>query len=243
MTEQYDEIGADYEGFKTLPMARYPEQSSFLDLLGDVTGKSVIDLACGTGFYTRSIRRLGSAEITGVDISQEMIDHAKKLEANDPLGIDYAVADVSDLPQRGRFDIATAVYLLNYAFDFSEMERMCQGAHRNLKEGGEFFVLTQNPDFSFSGPNATKYGFTFVPLGTTVIGRRVRITAQLPSPISFETSIVHRVVYEDALSITGFRDIDWVPLDVPDAAVRKYGSRYWDDFRANPPLAMLRCRR
>jgi toxoflavin synthase len=243
MTEQYDEIGADYEGFKTLPMARYPELSSFPDLLGDVAGKSVIDLACGTGFYARNIRTKGSTDVLGVDISQEMIDHARKLEANEPLGINYVVADVDQLPQLGRFDIATAVYLLNYAADFAEMKRMCQGIHRNLTDGGEFFVLTQNPDFSFTGPNATKYGFTFIPLGRTMIGRRVRITAQLSSPISFETAIVHRLVYEDALSITGFRDIEWVPLEIPEEAIHKYGNRYWDDFRANPPLAMLRCRR
>jgi toxoflavin synthase len=243
MTEQYDKIGGDYEQIKTLPMARYPERRSFLDLLGDVAGKSVIDLACGTGFYTRMIRALGGSEVTGVDISQEMIDHARKLEANEPLGIHYVVANVGELPRLGSFDIATAVYLLNYAADFSEMERMCQGVYRNLRDGGEFFVLTQNPDFFHHGPNTTKYGFTFTPLGSGIIGRRVRITAQLPTPISFETSIVHRVVYEDALSITGFRDIDWVPLDVPDEAIREYGNRYWDDFRANPPLIMLRCRR
>jgi hypothetical protein len=58
----------------------------------------------------------------------------------------------------------------------------------------------------------------------TDLGHRVRITAELASPISFETSIVRRVVYEEALRISGFRDVEWVPLEVPDEAIRQYGS-------------------
>jgi 2-polyprenyl-3-methyl-5-hydroxy-6-metoxy-1,4-benzoquinol methylase len=240
MTEQYDQI--DWDEIKTLPMAMYPERSGVLDLLGDVAGQSVIDLGCATGFYTRLIRSLG-ADVTGVDIAQEAIDHAKKREANEPSGVNYVVADAGELAKLGDFDVATAVLLLNGVGDFSEMERVCQAIHRNLTDGGRLCVLTLNPEFSLAGPNATKYGFTFVALEHTPIGRKVRMTAQLPSPVSIETAIVHRVVYEDALSITGFRDIDWVPVGVPREAVHRYGNRYWDDFRLNPPLAMLRCRR
>jgi toxoflavin synthase len=241
MTEHND--GSEFEEIKTLPMARYPERDGFLTLLGDIAGKSVLDLGCKTGFYTRIIRSLGDVDVLGVDSSQKRIDNARKREANEPLGINYAVADVGELPKLGEFDIATAVLVLNDVHDFSEMERLCRGVRRNLNDGGEFVVLTLNPEFSFTGPNATKYGFTLVALKPMPIGRRVRMTAQLPSPITAETAIVHRVAYEDALSVTGFRDIDWIPIDVPQQGVDQYGDRYWDDFRANPPLAMLRCRK
>ncbi|MFB7165992.1 class I SAM-dependent methyltransferase [Streptomyces sp. NPDC056242] len=71
--QQYDEIGEAFEGFKSLPLMRYGEVPSFLETVGDVSGKSVLDLACGTGFYSREFRRRGATDVFGVDISGEMI--------------------------------------------------------------------------------------------------------------------------------------------------------------------------
>lgn len=243
MSEQYDAIGEAYEGFKTLPMARYIERDNVLMMLGDLRGKAVVDLACGTGFYTRQIRTLGGRHVVGVDISAEMVKAARALEARKPLGISYRVADAADLPTFGSFDLVNAVYLLNYAEDEPMMKRMCDGAYRNLTDGGEFIILTQNPDFSFTGPQPTKYGFTFIAAGPMPTGNRVNITAHLDPPITFETFIIDRDVYERTLAAAGFTDITWSSLRIPDAAVREFGPHHWDDFTANPPLIMVHCRR
>jgi toxoflavin synthase len=64
-----------------------------LRLIGDPTGKKVIDIACGEGFYTRMIRQRGAAKVTGVDLSEKMIGLARASEAQEPLGIDYIVGD------------------------------------------------------------------------------------------------------------------------------------------------------
>ncbi|WP_267244056.1 class I SAM-dependent methyltransferase [Streptomyces sp. PR69] len=242
--QQYDEIGEAYEGFKSLPLARYPEVGSFLAMLGDVRGKSVLDLASGTGFYTRQFKRRGAAEVLGIDISREMVAAARQLEERDPLGVRYEVGDVSELPPLGRrFDLATAVYLLNYAEDAATMERMCRGIHRSLVPGGEFFVLTQAPDYRFDGPPTGKYGFLYEPTGEEAgTGPRVRITALLDPPIEFVTVYPRREVYETCLRAAGFGEVTWVPLQVPEEGVRKFGAAFWADFLANPPLEMLRCR-
>ncbi|MEU6877815.1 class I SAM-dependent methyltransferase [Streptomyces sp. NPDC046712] len=224
-------------------MARYPERAGFLRLLGDVRGRSVLDLACGTGFYTRQIKRLGAADVLGVDISGEMVAAARRIEENSPLGVRYAVADAAELPVPERpFDLATAVYLLNYADDAAAMERMCRGVHRSLVPGGEFFVLTQAPDFRFDGPSTGKYGFLYTPVGEGAIGPRVRITALLDPPVEFVTNYPRREVYEQSLRAAGFGEVTWVPLHVPADGVRAMGERFWADFLANPPLVMLRCR-
>ncbi|GAA1909680.1 class I SAM-dependent methyltransferase [Streptantibioticus ferralitis] len=241
--QQYDAIGESYEGFKTLPLARYPEQHSFLRMLGDVTDRSVLDLACGTGFYARQIKRLGAAGVLGLDISPQMVGAARAIEWRAPLGVRYAVADATDLPGIDRFDAVTAVYLLNYADSEQAMERMCAGAFRNLRDGGEFLALTQNPDFRFTEATTAKYGFTYVPTGPGPIDPRVRITALLDPPIAFDTNYPERAVYERALASAGFTDVTWVPLEVPGAAEQVFSPGFWDDFLANPPLIMLRCHR
>ncbi|MGW3950621.1 class I SAM-dependent methyltransferase [Streptomyces sp. NPDC004752] len=240
--QQYDEIGEAYEGFKTLPMARYAEVPSFLGMLGPLTGGSVLDLACGTGFYTRQIERLGAAHVLGVDISGEMIAAARSIEARHPSGIRYDVRDAAELDfPEPEFDVATAVYLLNYADDEEGMARMCRGIHGSLKDGGRFYTLTQNPAFRFDGPSTDPYGFRYEQVGATPMGPRVHITALLDPPIGFDTNCPPRETYERVLHAAGFRNVEWVPLQVSEASKAAFTDGFWDDFLANPPLVMLRC--
>ncbi|MET9320457.1 class I SAM-dependent methyltransferase [Streptomyces sp. NPDC003038] len=242
--QQYDEIGEAYEGFKALPLEQYAVVPSFLSMVGDVRGKSILDLACGTGFYSREFRRRGAGEVLGIDISGEMVSVAQQLEDRDPLGVRYEVGDVAELrPFEQRFDIGLAVQLLNYAEDIATTERMCRNVHRSLKPGGEFFVLCQSPDYRFDGPTPEKYGFRTELTGEEAeTGPQVRTTALLDPPVSFVANRPRREVYEKSLGAAGFSEATWVPMEVSDAGVRKFGADFWADFQANPPLEMLRCR-
>ncbi|MER6298740.1 class I SAM-dependent methyltransferase [Kitasatospora sp. NPDC001539] len=243
--QQYDEIGEAFEGFKSLPLIRYGEVPSFLGLVGDVSGKSVLDLACGTGFYSREFMRRGAKEVLGVDISGEMIAVAREFERREPLGARYEVGDVAELaPLDRRFDIALAVQCLNYAQSRAELERMCRNIHRNLVPGGELFVFAQKPDYRFDCASLEKYGFRCEPTGEEIeIGPRVRVTALLdPQPISILGVVPRREVYEESLRAAGFGELEWVPLQVSEAGVREYGEEFWADLLASPPLELLRCR-
>ncbi|MCX3063521.1 class I SAM-dependent methyltransferase [Streptomyces beihaiensis] len=242
--QQYDEIGEAYEGFKALPLEQYAVVPSFLGMVGDVDGRSVLDLACGTGFYSRELRRRGAADVLGVDISGEMVAVADQLEKEQPLGVRYEVGDVAELRHLGRrFDIALAVQLLNYAPDVATTERMCRNVRRHLRPGGELFALNQSPDYRFDGPTPDKYGFRTELTGVAVeTGAQVRTTALLDPPVSFVANLPRRDVYEKCLTAAGFSDVTWVPLTVSEAGVREFGADHWADFHANPPLEMLRCR-
>ncbi|MEV7380361.1 class I SAM-dependent methyltransferase [Streptomyces lydicus] len=242
--QQYDEIGEAYEGFKSLPLEHYALVPGFLAMVGEVRGRSVLDLASGTGFYSREFKRRGATEVLGIDISGEMIAVAEKLEKHDPLGVRYEVGDVSALRPLGRcFDIATGVQLLNYAEDVAVMEQMCRNVHQSLVPGGEFFLLNQSPDYRFDGPSLGKYGFLCEPTGEEAeTGPRVRVTALLDPPIEFVTTRPRREVYEKCLQAAGFSDVAWAPLKVSDAGVRKFGADFWADYLANLPMEMLRCR-
>ncbi|MEZ0090805.1 hypothetical protein [Streptacidiphilus sp. EB129] len=70
----------------------------------------------------------------------------------------------------------------------------------------------------------------------------MRITALLDPPISFVANPPSREVLEKCLRAAGFNELTWVPLEVSAAGVREYGRDLWDDYAANPPLTMLRCR-
>ncbi|MFE5481343.1 class I SAM-dependent methyltransferase [Streptomyces sp. NPDC056527] len=243
--QQYDEIGEAFEGFKALPLTRFGEVPSFLGMVGDVSGKSVLDLACGTGFYSREFKRRGATDVFGVDISVEMIAAARQIEERDPLGVRYEVGAVEELETLDRrFDIALAVQCLNYAEDIAAMERMCRNIHRSLVPGGEFFVFAQKPDYAFDCASLGTYGFHCEPLGEEIeTGPRVRVTALLdPQPISIVAAAPRREVYEHCLAAAGFSEVEWVPLTVSEAGIREHGEDFWADLLAHPPLEMLRCR-
>ncbi|MEW2557118.1 class I SAM-dependent methyltransferase [Streptomyces zhihengii] len=245
MTGQlYDDIGEAFEGFKGLPLARYVEVPGFLALVGEVRGRSVLDLACGTGFYSREFKRRGASDVLGVDISGVMIAASRAREDEEPLGVRYETGDIAEPPAHGeRFDLAVAVQAFNYADDVATVERMCRSIHGRLTAGAELFVFGQNPDYGFDGPSLAKYGFLCEPTGReSEVGPQVRITALLDPPISFVANPPTRRVYESCLRAAGFTDITWVPLEVSAAGVRECGEGYWDDYRAHPPLTMLRCR-
>ncbi|NXY96641.1 class I SAM-dependent methyltransferase [Streptomyces sp. BR123] len=228
--QQYDGIGEAFEGFKSLPLMRYGEVPSFLGMVGDVSGRAVLDLACGTGFYSREFKRRGAADVFGVDISVEMIAAAREIERRDPLGVRYEVGDV--------------VQCLNYAEDIAGMERMCRRIHRSLVPGGEFFVLAQKPDYGFDCASLDAYGFLCEPTGAEIeTGPQVRVTALLaPQPIGIVTTAPRREVYEECLRAAGFSAVEWVPLEVSEAGIREFGEDFWADLLAYPPLEMLRCR-
>ncbi|MFF1376587.1 class I SAM-dependent methyltransferase [Streptomyces sp. NPDC058308] len=243
--QQYDGIGEAFEGFKALPLIRHGEVPSFLGMVGDVRGRTILDLACGTGFYSREFKRRGAADVLGVDISSEMIAVAREMERQEPLGLRYEVGDVAALraPERP-FDIALGVQCLNYAEDVAALERMCRNIHRSLAPGGEFFVFAQNPDYRFDCPSLDRYGFRCEPTGEELeAGPRVRVTALLdPEPISILGVVPRRDVYEKCLRAAGFTELTWVPVEVSEAGIEEYGADFWADALAHPPLEMLRCR-
>src|SRR5215472_638190 len=135
MTTKYDPIAEQYKRAKQQAWRAHIEAFTLLRLIGDPTGKTVIDIACGEGFYTRLIRRRGAAKVSGVDLSEKMIGLARASEAQQQLGIDYMVGDGLNLGVEAQYDLAVAAYFLNYAHDCEELDAMCRGVACCLKKG------------------------------------------------------------------------------------------------------------
>lgn len=99
-------------------------------------GRRLLDLGCGTGKSFMPMLSRGY-EVTACDISPAMVARAR---ARSGLGRDQVlVADLRDLPQLGRFDIATCLDdSLNYLLSDEELELALAGVARNLDAGGLF---------------------------------------------------------------------------------------------------------
>jgi malonyl-CoA O-methyltransferase len=53
------------------------EQRAMLELLPDLAGKAVLDLACGSGRYLATLIERGASRVVGLDISPRMLARAK----------------------------------------------------------------------------------------------------------------------------------------------------------------------
>jgi toxoflavin synthase len=149
-------------------------------LIGDPTGKAVVDIACGEGFYTRTIRKRGAAKATGVDLSEKMIGLARASEAQQRFGIDYVVGDARNPGLAAEYDLAIAAYFLNYAHDRAELNAMCSGIARCLKPGGRFVTVNGNPACDYAAaPSYRKYGFEAAVVGPLSEGAPITWTFYL----------------------------------------------------------------
>ncbi len=241
---QYDAIAAPYQRTRESPLRRYVEAWTFLDLLGDVTGRSVLDLACGAGHYTRELAARGARRVLGVDISPAMIKLARAGEGA-PGSVEYLVGDVAALPPIGPFDLATAAYLLHYARDAAELGRMCAGIASALAPGARLVALNENP----AQPADRYAGYLHYGFDKSATEPRREGTAITYAMVSgrelFRFEVYHHeaATYERALAAAGFVDIAWHPLRLDPAGVAALGSAYFDEYLANPPVVGLTARR
>ncbi len=138
--EAYDEFqrsGGDYYRFEFFGPAQ-------VELCGDVRGLRVIDLGCGAGYFSRQMAARGAA-VTGVDISERQIEHARRHEAGTPLGIEYIVMDATEVGgrfERESFDLVTSCLALQ---DMPQPGEVTAQAFRLLRPGGRMNASITHP--------------------------------------------------------------------------------------------------
>jgi SAM-dependent methyltransferase len=118
-----------------------------LELLGELSGRSLLHLCCNSGQDTLSLARHG-ARITGVDISDEAIDFATQLATDSGLHAKFERADVYDwLPkaaqERRNFDRVFLSYGAIYWL--SDLGALMRGAARVLAPGGRLVLVEFHP--------------------------------------------------------------------------------------------------
>ena len=120
-TNTYDEFASQYADMMSAQeqagVAPDSAMARFLQVVGDVSGLTVLDAGCGEGYLSRILAQRG-AHVTGIDISSRLIEMAR---AKDPDGaITYEVADLSQpLPAyQAHFDLVASYFVLNDVYDY-----------------------------------------------------------------------------------------------------------------------------
>ena len=147
MAEKYNEL-IDHK-----PHNAYYDRPNTLELIPDVSGKVVLDAACGPGKYAEILLALG-AMVKGFDLSPKMVELAKK--RNGEQG-DFFVHDLSqpfDMITSSSCDIVLCALAMHYLEDWSPAIREF---HRVLKPRGLVVISIEHPFFEYNYFNSKRY--------------------------------------------------------------------------------------
>lgn len=121
---------------------------NLLRLLGEIKGKTILDLACGSGFFTRAFYRAG-ARVVAIDLSPELIALGKETLAREkPSGgavaWHAASADAIPLVKDKSVDAVTIILSIQNMENALGVFRECA---RVLKPGGHLLLVMNHPAF------------------------------------------------------------------------------------------------
>ena len=136
--------GNEFIGTTALPLYGAFMSEEKHQLLGDVSGKKVLEIGCGTGHSLRYVGERGASELWGIDISQEQIIKAEQHLESHNLSANLICSPMEDdcgLPT-DYFDIVYSVYAIGWTTDLDGTFRRIASY---LKKGGVFIFSWSHP--------------------------------------------------------------------------------------------------
>ncbi len=229
----YNKLAKNYQQASVKPDKLFSTLPTVLKIAGNLESKIILDLGCGSGFFTNEFAKNGAKKVIGIDNSVEQINLARK---NPLQNTEYILGDIfeDNLPI---VDIVIASYVVNYATDTEQLTKLFQNIYTSLSKNGKLIAVVDLPE----GKDLKKFGAIKNVLGEKVDG--VKIEIQLFNSEEFICTL--NSVYftpntlENTLRLVGFSDIVWHKPIVSDAGMRKFGNEFWKGYIDSPELGYI----
>ena len=142
----FNEIADSYDGWYNSKLGSFVdtvETGLAFKLFKVKKGMTVLDVGCGTGNFSIKLANLG-CKVTGIDISDRMLDLGRKKARSLGLDIEFYSMDVYDMAFKDdHFDAAFSMA----AFEFiTKPEKAVEEMFRVTKTGGAILIGTINKD-------------------------------------------------------------------------------------------------
>lgn len=158
-------------------------------LLGDVSGKRVLDAGCGQGYLCRLLAARG-ARVTGIEPATSQVDYAMEQEQRMPLGITYWNAEIGrQTDTDARFDAVVS----NMVFmDIPAYEPAMHACINLLALDGHFVFSLQHPCFEEASTAWPGKGYVEVREYLAEYATRSRFGYQFHRPLCSYINLVLR---------------------------------------------------
>jgi ubiquinone/menaquinone biosynthesis C-methylase UbiE len=99
---------------------------------------NILDIACGTGNHALILSQRGY-DVTGLDLSEEMINVAKRKTAKANLDIDFVVQDMRNIHLDRKYDCAICMFTaFPYLLTYDDIKKALTSVKKHLVKGGVF---------------------------------------------------------------------------------------------------------
>ena len=107
----------------------------------------VLDLGCGDGRHSLELARRGF-RVTGLDLSDELLERARRRTSDEGLDITFIEGDMRDPPGESAFDLVVNFFTsFGYFREDGENARVLAAISRVLRPGGRFLMDYLNRDY------------------------------------------------------------------------------------------------
>ena len=135
MANSYTALAKFYE--KIIYDNEYKKYLNFILSLVKENSPSIkgLDLCCGTGIFTRLLKREGY-QVTGVDLSEDMLSYAKLYSSNEKLNVNYLIGDIRRLKV---FEKVGFISIVNDGLNYvktAELKQVFKSTYSALNKGG-----------------------------------------------------------------------------------------------------------
>ncbi len=192
----------------------------------EVDGKKILDAACGPGKYAE-ILLAGGAEVIGMDISEQMIHHAKERNGDQGTFFVHDLESPFIMLEDHYFDTIVCALAMHYIEDWKQT---LQEFYRVLKPNGTLVISIEHPFFEYTYFKSKTY-FDVEPVKCTWngFGRPIEIH-------SYRRSLQDCI---NPLVINGFR-IDTLLEPKPVAEFEKLDPKHFKELNEFPAFMCIR---
>jgi SAM-dependent methyltransferase len=207
-----------------------------LQASGALSGKTVLDLGCGSGFFSRAFADAGAKRVLGIDNSETQIDMAKK---ESRFNTEYLVENVFTgvLPKA---DIVCAPFLVNYLPSKVELTIFLKSIKEALTVGGRAIFIIDIP----SGRDLMEYGARKTVHGLYQDGTPMTLELfdrDQKSICVLKAYYIEPSTFEALLKEVGFSAVDKLLPIVSKEGLDMYGDEYWQSYLVDTELGYYRC--
>ncbi len=119
-------------------------------------GEPVLELACGTGRITIPIAQKG-IQITGLDILDSMLNHAKRKATNKGVNVEWIKADCRDFRLNKKFNLIFFPFnSIAHLHDLESIKACFSCVKEHLMDNGRFIIDFFNPSLNILTRDPTR---------------------------------------------------------------------------------------